>query len=184
MSIKSTQEYGIRVGTLFLYAFVLPGFAGFFLYSLLYKPYLLEMSILKMAIYILGFGFVANALGHTFDIVLYRKALLRIRNRIFRGKRIPFSFEDFPRLIYTQETIAIRSAAEYHFAWFVFMINSATVIWLIPFIDPIKGLINGDAWSFVFGFSFGPLLLAIFGLVCLYLAHFQMSLVHDLCDKI
>jgi len=184
VSVKHTPEYGIRIGTLFLFALVLPGFAGFFLYSVLYKPYLLEMPVWNMVIYILGFGFVANALGHIFDIVLYRKAMLRIRNRIYRGKRPPFLFGNFPEFIYTQKNATIRNAAEYHFAWFAFMFNSATLILLIPIIDPMRGLISGGTWPFVFEFSLSPLLLTIFSLVCFYLAHFQMSIVHDLCGKV
>lgn len=107
-----------------------------------------------------------------FDCILYRIVFLKIRNKIFND--LTYDFKDFPGRIYTEKDEKKRNAAEYHFSWFTFMFNSGVIlvlliIWRITITMSLSAL------------SFDELFILILGLVCFYLAHFQMKLVYEIC---
>lgn len=63
---KEGTNYGIRLGTLLVFAMILPGFVAFGMYSFFFNPSLFNESLIKIITYIFGVGFIANAFGHFF----------------------------------------------------------------------------------------------------------------------
>jgi len=176
---RGGSSYGIRLGTLLAFALIFPGFVGFGIYGFFFDTLILKVSLYEIITYIFGMGFVANAFGHFLDWIFYRNGIIRLRNRLLSGRN-PYDFHDFPKRIYIEKDDAKRNAAEYHFAWFTFMFNSATILILLLISKSILTLIYEPiTWSLLP--TLKNLFVLVLSLICFSLAHFQMKVVHGLC---
>jgi len=160
--VAERADYGVRLGTLLVFALVLPGLVASITYGMLFGLDFFQASLWSLVAYIFFFGFLANVVGHFIDLVFYRNVYPKIYSRLLPDRK-PLSFEYFPRRVYTISDPVKRGAAEYHFAWFCFMFNSGTVITGLSILNLASSNINYINSLFFLAIS----------AFCFYLANFH-----------
>jgi len=182
-------DYGVRLGTLLVFALILPGVVASMTSGILFALNFFQASLWLLIVYIFSFGFLANVFGHYIDLALYRnpKIYTKIYPRLFPNKKAMI-FEGFPSRVYKIRDPVNRGAAEYHFAWFCFMWNSGTAIMGLLILKAIMIVLS---FTGVLSLAFSSVnhttslfffFFLVTSLLCFYLADFHARTVLHLAE--